>query len=158
MGPQGQQMPPQGQAPAVSGQQQAIARIYDVTAGKYDLTVKSGPSYTTMREQTREELVSIIQAQPESAAILGPMYLRNCDWPGADEAADKIEQGGVPPEVQAEMEQMRQQLAENDVKAQELAIKSQELELKAYEAETDRIRAEAERAFGGATNPLREVA
>ena len=156
IGPQqGQEAP---QEPQEGGE--GIDRIYDLTAGKYDLTVKSGPSYTTMREQTREELVSIIQAQPASAQVLGPMYLRNCDWPGADEAADKIEQGGVPPEVQEEMDGMRQQLADNDIKSQELAIKAEELRLKAYEAETDRIRAEGERAYGGATRDqsFREVA
>lgn len=140
----------------------AIDRVFDLTLGEYDLVVKAGPSYTSLREQTREELIEIIRSVPDAAPILGPMYLRQSDWPGADDAADKIEQGAqMPPEAMAEMEAMRQQLAENDVKAQELALKQQELELKAFEAETDRIRAEAERAFGGITrdqSQLREVA
>ena len=139
----------------------AVDRIYDLTAGKYDLTVKSGPAYTTLREETRTELIEIIRSVPESAQVLGPMYLRHSDWPGAEDAADKLEQGGVSPEVQAEMDGLRQQIAENDIKAQEMALKQQELELKGFEAETDRIRAQAEAAYGPGNRDqsyMREVA
>jgi len=99
---------------------QAIARIFDITAGKYDLTVKAGPSFTTQREQTRAELVEIIRAYPDAATILGPMYLRNSDWPGADKAADLLEQSAgqeqapqqpqIPPEVIQQVQQMQQEL------------------------------------------------
>ena len=140
----------------------AVDKIYDLTAGKYDLTVKSGPAYTTLREETREELIVLIREGGEQAArILGPMYLRHSDWPGADDAADKIEQGGVDPGVQQEMDGLRQQLAENDIKAQEMALKQQELELKGFEAETDRIRAQAESTWGPGNRDqsyMREVA
>ncbi len=160
--PMMQQMQPMGMPGGEEGEEgDAIDRVFDLTLGDYDLVVKAGPSYTSLREQTREELIEIIRSVPEAAQILGPMYLRQSDWPGADDAADKIEQGNqMPPEAVAEMESMRQQLAENDVKAQELALKQQELELKQYEAETERFRVETERFMGGAaaTNPMREVA
>jgi hypothetical protein len=146
-------------------QQEQVDRIYDLSAGKYDLVVKVGPGYTSLREETRAELIEIIRSVPESAQVLGPMYLRQSDWPGADEAADKIEAGGIPPEVQEEMDGLRAQLAENDIKAQELALKQEELRIKAMEAETDRIRAQAEAAYGPmlrggapATEPFRAVA
>lgn len=152
---------------------QEIARIYDITAGKYDLTVKAGPSFSTQREETRAELVEIIRNVPESATILGPMYLRNSDWPGADKAADLLEGkkdgSEIPPEVQQQLQQMQQVIqqggqqmqqlqteneqlkAESALKAQELEIKraelaykQEELRLKTFEAQTDRIRAQRE--------------
>lgn len=140
-----------------------VQKIYDITAGKYDLTVKVGPAYSTQREETRAELVEIIRSVPGSAQILGPLYLRNSDWPGADEAADKIEQAqgggetteGADPALQqqlqalsAQMQELQQknaQLEQNAaLKAQEIQIKAQEAQTKWFEAETDRIRAQSE--------------
>lgn len=142
-----------------------IQRVYDVTAGKYDLTVKVGPGYSSQREETRAELVEIIRSVPGSAQVLGPMYLRNSDWPGADEAADKIEAamaqangGGENQQVQAlmakvqQLEQENQQIQNaNGLKVQENQIKAAEARTKAFEAETDRIRAQNERMTAAAT-------
>lgn len=168
MKPQNVQIGPQGeQQPQMQQQASPISRIYDLTIGKYDLVVKSGPSFGTQREEARAELAEIIRANPASAPILGPMYLRNSDWPGADEAADKLEaaaQGGVDPkqvqqqmgQMQGALQQAQQKLAElemqnrelkaaNDLKAFELQIKKQEADTKAYEvqakAQTDMIQA-----------------
>ncbi|MGC8001106.1 portal protein, partial [Salmonella enterica] len=33
-----------------------IGRIYDLTAGKYDLTVRSGPSFTSRREEAATQM------------------------------------------------------------------------------------------------------
>lgn len=151
--------PEQQQAAYQAALQQEVAnisRIYDITAGKYDLTVKAGPSFSTQREAARAEIVEVIRSVPASAPILGPMYLRNSDWPGADEAADKIEaqQVGAEPDqaaqqqmaaMQAQLQQLAARNAELEqdqaLKAQENQIKGMEAQTKAFEAETDRIRA-----------------
>lgn len=108
---------------------QEIARIYDITAGKYDLVVKAGPSYATQREFAQAEIVEVIRAYPDSAPLLGPMYLRNSDWPGADEAAEKLEamagqgegqQPQIPPELIEQMTQMQQRLQELEAENQQL--------------------------------------
>lgn len=139
------------------GQPNEQGRIYDLSVGKYDVAVKAGPSYTTQREETRAELVEIIRAVPESAEILGPMYLRNSDWPGAEEAADKLEGKGeqqVPPEVQEQMGQMQQIIQQGGQRLQQLeqeneqlkaanAIKSAEVRVKGMEAEAKLIEANA---------------
>jgi hypothetical protein len=161
MKPQNVQVGPQqqGQQSQVEPQGQAIARIYDLTAGKYDLIIKAGPAFGTQREEARAELAEVIRANPASAPILGPMYLRNSDWPGADEAADKLEaqaqgpQGPNPQMVQKQMaalqgalQQAQQQAAEldmqnrelkaaNDLKTFELQIKKQEADTRAFEAQ-----------------------
>ena len=135
---------------------QQIARIYDLTAGKYDLVVKAGPSFGTQREYAQAEIVEIIRAFPDSAPILGPMYLENSDWPGATEAAEQLKamtQGGEQADPQqaaqmqqalGQMQQQMQQLAQENaaLKAQE-ALKAEELRVKAYEAETRRFEAQA---------------
>lgn len=150
--------PPPEEMPEDS-RNEAIARVFDVTAGKYDLTVKAGPSYSTLREEARAELVEIISKVPESASILGPMYLRQSDWPGSEEAADKLEQGaGVPPEVQQQMDAMQKEMEGLQKKANDIeAMKAQADMLR---AEAELIRAQAEAALAGyqATNPMAEVA
>lgn len=138
---------------------QAINRIYDLTAGKYDLIVKSGPSYTSQREETRTELIEIIRSVPDAAPILGPMYLRHSDWPGAEDAADKLEQGaGQSPESQAQIADMQKQIESLQSQANEIEAMKGRADLMRAEAEL--IRAQAEVAYAGqvATNPMMEVA
>jgi len=128
------------------GDQAAMTRAFDLTAGKYDLVVKTGPSYTTLREQTRTEIVEIIRAFPAAATILGPMYLRHCDWPGADDAAEKLEQAGKA-EQQGQAPQPEPMSQADMVKAQNEAEKNQiareKVGIDGYKAETDRMTAQA---------------
>lgn len=161
MGPDGQpqmQQGPMGPEP--------VTRIYDLTMGKYDLSVEAGPSYTSRREETRAELVEVIRAVPDAAPILGPMYLRSSDWPGADDAADKLEAmnappqpQGLPPEIQQQMQQgmeliqsqqaeiaelkegQAEKQAEIMLKQKAAEQKDVELQIKSYEAETARMTA-----------------
>jgi hypothetical protein len=128
--------PPQ---PQMEGSK-VLGGVFDLTAGKYDLTVAAGPSYTSRREEARAELVEVIRAVPDAATVLGPMYLRNSDWPGADEAADKLEGGAegpqVPPEVQEQMQAMQQQLQEGMQAYQQL---EQQLAAAKADQETKRL-------------------
>lgn len=147
----GEDMEPQNVqiGPQEAAQPGGMARIYDLTAGKYDLVVKAGPAFGTQREAAREELVEVIRAFPAAAPILGPMYLRNSDWPGADDAADKLEsmtgpaQGPDPQAVQQMQQAMQQtqaRLVELEAENRELkaqwALKARELEIKDKEANT----------------------
>jgi len=137
---------------------QEIARIYDLTAGKYDLVVKAGPSFGTQREYAQAEIVEIIRAFPDSAPILGPMYLENSDWPGATEAAEQLkalaagqmggeQPQGSDPQLMAQMQQMAQQLQalaqENEALKRGEMLKAEELRIKGFEAETRRFEAQA---------------
>lgn len=150
IGPQDPMAPPQLPQQDEMGEdiQGQIDRIYDLSAGKYDLVVKAGPSYSTLREETRAEMVEVIRSFPAAASTLGPMILRQSDWPGADDAADKLEQSqGVPPEVEKQMQDLQKQLqqeqsknADNEIKAQELALRQQELALEARKLDIEELK------------------
>lgn len=147
IGPAMPQAQPLGQQQGAQEEgQAAIARIYDLGAGKYDLTVKAGPPFASQREAARAEIVEIIRSVPGSAAVLGPMYLRNSDWVGAEQAANRIEQaaGGAAGGGDARLQALAQ---ENAALKQELAgkqaereIKAREVGVKMFEAETERMR------------------
>lgn len=170
MEPQSVQIAP-GAPPQEQQQPDGFARVYDITAGKYDLVVKAGPSFGTQRELAQAEIVEVIRAYPDAAPILGPMYLRNSDWPGAEEAADKLEQNEQGPDqqqqaimaqVQAQMQQMQQQAAElaqenRELKAQ-YALKARELEIKDKEADikaAEVVARQQERTTAAAVNMAR---
>ena len=109
MGPNGQPMQDQMGNPIMA----PIMALHDLRAGKYDLTVKTGPSFTTRREEAAEQMTAIIQAFPAVAPIVMPELAKNLDWPGADKISEKIEkqaEGAVPPQVQKQMQDMQQKL------------------------------------------------
>ena len=138
-----------------------IDKIYNPNVGKYDVVVTTGPSYSTKRQETREEMAQLLQGNPQLWAIAGDLFVKNMDWPGADEMAKRLAKTIDPkfmgdeddPALQAakmqmqamgqEMEQMHQMIqnVNKSIEVQDLKRKEYEVEIKAYQAETQRIAA-----------------
>lgn len=136
-------------------------KIYDLSAGKYDVTVDTGPSYQTRRQEAAESMLSFIQSFPAAAPLIGDLIAKNMDWSGSKEISERLKKGllppelqsldgegkqqQVPPQMQAQMQQMNQlveQLTAQLNKAQDqLDNKTLELESKErielLKAETD---------------------
>jgi hypothetical protein len=102
-----------------------MVKVHDLTAGKYDLVVKSGPSYTTKREEAAQQMMQLLQAFPDAAPIIGDLVAKNLDWPGADDIAKRLKtmlppqlqekedgEQDIPPQVQQAMQQGQQQIAQ----------------------------------------------
>lgn len=98
-------------------------KIFDLASGKYDLTVKSGPSFTTRREEAATQMMQLVQAFPDAAPIIGDLIAKNLDWPGADDIADRLKamlppqiqklnegEEEIPPEIKQVMDTMQQQM------------------------------------------------
>ena len=77
-----------------------LTKICDLSVGKYDLTVETGPSYATRREQITDRLTSLCEAFPEAAPILGDLIVKYMDLPDADEVARRLH-AMLPPQVLA---------------------------------------------------------
>lgn len=109
------QVGPDGK-PEVDEMGQAIMAIHDITAGKYDLTVTSGPSFTTRREEAAMQMTEMVRAFPQGAPVIIDLLAKNLDWPGADEIAKRFEkmnptnQPQIPPELQQQMQGMQEQM------------------------------------------------
>ncbi|WP_397404450.1 hypothetical protein [Phenylobacterium sp.] len=123
-------------------------------AGEYDLTVRSGPSFTSRREEAATQMIELIRAYPAAAPVVGDLLARNLDWPGADEIAGRLaalvppQAKGAAPEVEAaraQLGQMAQALAAAKAEIaglkQDRAHEARKLEIEAFEAETNRMRA-----------------
>lgn len=137
---------------AQQAESEAVRRIYSLGVGRYDLAVTTGPSFTTRREETANQMMMLIQAYPAAAPVLGDLFAKNLDWPGADEIAKRLEalqQGaGGDPEaaqmiqsLQAELQALAQ---ENDRLKADRALEAEKNQIDAFEAQTDRLKAVAD--------------
>ena len=99
-----------------------VPKLHDLTKGKYDLTVDTGPSFSTQREEAATQMTEMLRTFPQAAPIIGDLVAKNLDWPGADEIAKRLKtllppeiqamekMDGLPPEAQAAIAQSQQQL------------------------------------------------
>ena len=139
-----------------------IEKIYNPGVGKYDVVVTTGPGYATKRQEALEAMAQLLQGNPQLWQVAGDLFVKNMDWPGAQEMAKRFAKTIDPkltsesdesPALQAaqqqiqamgqEMEQMHQMLQNvgKSIEAQDLRRKDYEAEIKAYQAETQRISA-----------------
>lgn len=89
-------------------------RLYNLAVGKYDVTVSTGPSFATQREETRETLIEIMRAVPQAAPFVGDVLLDHMDFVGADKVAKRLK-ALLPPEVRQSEE--NEQYADDPEKA-----------------------------------------
>lgn len=138
-----------------------IEKIYNPSVGKYDVAVTTGPSYMTKRQEAMDAMSQILQANPNLWGVAGDLFVKNMDWPGAQEIAKRLQKMIDPklladeedPALQAanqQMEAMSQEMAmmqqmlqgiQQSMEAREVQVKEFEAQIKAYQAETDRIKA-----------------
>jgi len=72
------------------GDQNDPEKLYDLTVGKYDIVIDVGPDYETKRMETAENLMNIMQSNPQSAAPIMDLLYRNLDFTYAAEAGDRM--------------------------------------------------------------------
>ena len=138
-----------------------IKKIYNPGVGQYDVCVTTGPSYMTKRQESLDAMSQLLQGNPQLWAVAGDLFIKNMDWPGAQEMSKRFAKTIDPklladeddPALQAaqqqmqamgqEMEQMHQMLqnVSKSMEAQDMKRKDYEAEIKAYQAETQRISA-----------------
>jgi hypothetical protein len=139
-----------------------IEKIYNPGVGKYDVCVTTGPSYMTKRQEALDSMSQLLQGNPALWAVAGDLFIKNMDWPGAQEMSKRfaktidpklLETDDKSPALQAaeqqmqamgqEMEMMHKMLqnVHQSVEMQDLERKNFEATIKAFDAETKRISA-----------------
>jgi Phage P22-like portal protein len=139
-----------------------IEKIYNPGVGKYDVVATTGPGYATKRQEALEAMAQLLQGNPQLWTVAGDLFVKNMDWPGAQEMSQRFKKTIDPkilasddksPELQAaeqqiqamgaEMENMHKMLQNihNSVEVQEQKRKDFEAQVKAYDAETKRLQA-----------------
>lgn len=139
-----------------------IKKIYNPTIGTYDVCVTTGPSYMTKRQEAVEGMIQLLQGNPDLWAVAGDLFVKNMDWPGADELAERLKKTIDPklisddeedPALAAakqqieqmgqEMQQMHDMLMniQQSFEAQNMANEKFKADIQAYDAETKRLSA-----------------
>ena len=132
------------------------SRVNDFSAGKYDLTVQTGPSFTTRRQEALKTMQSMVASAPGLMQVVGDLIAKNMDWDGADEIAKRLK-AMLPPQVaalenmqdipeearafvanaQGQLQQMQQTIQQKDTQLAEYdqATKQLQLRLESKEGE-----------------------
>jgi len=138
-----------------------IEKIYNLGVGKYDVCVTTGPGYMTKRQESLEAMSQLLQGNPQLWAVAGDLFIKNMDWPGAQEMAARFAKTIDPklmadqddPALQAanqqmeamgkEMEQMHTMLqnVSKSMEMRDIEIKEFDSQVKAFDAETKRLTA-----------------
>ena len=137
-----------------------IEKIYNPGVGKYDVVATTGPGYATKRQEALEAMAQLLQGNPQLWQVAGDLFVKNMDWPGAQEMSQRfkktidpklLSEGDDNPALQAanqqiqamgqEMEQMHQMIQNvgKSIEAQDMKRKDYEAQIKAFDAETKRI-------------------
>lgn len=142
--------------------------IHDLALGQFDVVVKTGPAYSTLRQEAAEALMEFMRVAPSIGAIIVDKVANVMDWPGADEIRKRVlftipkhmltdeereEVGDVQieatPEQQAEMARAEADMALAKAKAMEAEARSEEARLKMAEIQ--------QQASGGSNPDLEQI-
>jgi hypothetical protein len=132
-----------------------IDKIYNPSVGIYDVCVTTGPGYMTKRQEALDAMSMLLQSNPQLWSVAGDLFIKNMDWPGAQEMAARFAKIIDPKVMEGEDQSPEMQMIkmQNEALTKELnqvvgmlqrveqSIEAQEVQIKAYDAETKRISA-----------------
>jgi hypothetical protein len=129
-----------------------LQMMYNLGVGTYDVSISTGPSYTTLRQEAASAMIEMTQANPQLMQIAGDLIVKNMDWPGAEELSERLKltlppeiqqaeqakkQNTMPPEMQQLMQQFDMAMQQKDQMLQEIQQMLQKLEQENQMLKTD---------------------
>lgn len=129
--------------------------IWNPKLGKYEVEAEAGPDYATQREWTVETMGQILAQNKELWSVVGDLFVKNMDFPGAEEMAERLARTispavmgkGPTPNEQKLQQQLQhgQQLMQSLMdtladKQRQLDNKDEEIAIKAEAEVTRRIK------------------
>lgn len=134
-------------------------QYFDIGRGKYDVSIVTGPSYATKRIEAQEAMLAMFNAAPQLMATAADLYVKNLDFPGAQELADRLRKtlppGLVDPKDLSPEEQ--QQIAQNQAQQQQVDEITKQIQLAMAQAELADKQAQAEKATAEAERARAEA-
>jgi Phage P22-like portal protein len=125
--------------------------MHDMTIGQYDVVMETGPGYNSKRQAAVESMMPLFTGNQELFHVAGDLMFRNMEFPGAETIADRLaaanplaqidEKSDIPPQVQMQLAQGKQQVdqLQQQVQAMQMAMKQrQDIEQVKQDNETKR--------------------
>ena len=115
----------------------------DLSVGHYDIKMATGPSFSTRKQETAEQLSQIIAQNPDMSQLVGDILFKNLDLVGGDEVISRLRSAGVkagiiePDEQEAvALQQQMQQQQQIEAQAAQLEIAMKQAEIMNEQADT----------------------
>jgi len=146
----------------VDQQGTVLEKVYNPSVGVYDVVATTGPGYMTKRQEAMDSMAQILQGNPQLWSVAGDLFVKNMDWPGAQELGDRLAKtidpkllavGDEDPALAAAQQQIQAMSGEMDamhtmlqnvgksIEMQDLERKDFEAQIKMFDAETKRLSA-----------------
>ena len=138
---------------------QKIGSIYNLNIGKYDVSVSTGPSYTSKRQEGNDFMMGLVNARPDLMEVIGDLVFKTADVAYADEIADRLKvllnpdiqrlidkDDPIDPKVMAQMKAMEDAGQMLEAKGQALSEAQMELDKQIASTNGEKASIMAERA------------
>lgn len=145
--------------------------MHDLSKGNYLVTLSTGASYESQKSETSDMLIELSAKNPQIMQLAGDIIVKNMDFVGADELADRLK-AAIPPNilaasnatngdkpeaqlanVQAQMAQMGQQMQEMQIALQQAQALNAQLQQDQQTKATEmQVKTQAEMAIMDAKN------
>ena len=140
--------------------------VNDLAKGRFNVRVKSGPSYTTQREEASDAMIEVIRADGSMMSIIGDLMFRNMDFPDADEIAERLRKM-LPPHLLTESErkklpppqptpEQQADMALAEAKIADAEARKVEAQAKMAQAQVDMAEAQAAGAGGDMAETIKQ--
>jgi hypothetical protein len=120
---------------------------YNLGVGKYDVSVDTGPSFATKRQEAAQSMLDLAKSTPSIMQVAPDLFVKALDIPNANEIAERLkktlppgiaedkDKKPIPPEVQAQLSQMDQMIQQltDELKASSEIIDQKRMELESKE-------------------------
>lgn len=121
----------------------------DLSVGQFDIEVTTGPSFATKRMEAADKLMQLVQSVPQIGQFGADMIIKSLDIPHGDKLADRLAFAMLPPGLDAEVDQRRQEAAAGQQQQQQ-PDPMQMVALEKAKAETEKTQSEAARNMADA--------
>ena len=122
------------------------AKFNHLGSGRYDIVIATGPSYATARQESQQNLLTLVQAMPQQMGIAADLVVKNMDFKDAEEMARRLEralpQGMVkprpgepppeplPPPPQVQLMQAKSQIEQSKLEIQKMKMQQETVKMK----------------------------
>jgi len=109
--------------------------INDLNRGHYDVKVTSGPSFSTRRSETAEQLGTLFGQNPAMAQLGADIYFKSLDLVGADELIERVRKAGIKAGVIEPNDEEKKEITAGDQQQQQMKAQAMQMEMAMKQAE-----------------------
>ena len=127
---------------------QLVKENIDIGLGRYDVSISTGPTYMTKRQEASAQLMELARGNPGLMEVAGDLVMKALDIPDADKLAERLAPQGVveDDEMTPEQQIAKQQADAMQQQVQQMEMANATAELEKKQADARKAKADADKA------------